>query len=71
MDDVKKGYQTSEFWVTTVTGLAITLNQSGILGSVVLPIETITTLVGLVAAYVLSRSGVKAVTAKKASKVDS
>ena len=50
-----KGYKTSEFWVGAVTGLAITLNQSGILGSVVLPIEAIGVIAGLVATYIASR----------------
>jgi energy-converting hydrogenase Eha subunit A len=52
---VKSGWKTSEFWVTAITGIAITLNQSGVLGSIVLPIETIATIVAGVASYVLSR----------------
>lgn len=53
--EVKSGWKTTEFWVTLVTALAISANQSGLLGSVVLPIETIATIVSGVAAYVLSR----------------
>lgn len=51
----KAGWKTSEFWVTTITALAVALNQSGILGTIVLPIETIATIVAGVASYVISR----------------
>lgn len=52
---MKKGIHTSEFWVTTATSLLVALNQSGILGDIVLPIESIVGIVGAVAAYVISR----------------
>jgi hypothetical protein len=54
-DEPKKGYKTSEFWVTAITGIAVSLNQSGILGSVILPIEALATIVAGVASYVISR----------------
>jgi len=50
-----KGFKTSEFWVTVVVTIATLLNQSGILGSIVLPIETITTIAGVAGSYILSR----------------
>jgi len=57
---MKSGYKTTEFWVTLATSVVTTLNASGILGSVTLPLETIATLAGLAASYVLGRSIVKA-----------
>lgn len=50
-----KGYRTSEFWVTVIVTVATLLNQSGILGSVVLPIEVVTTIAGIAASYIVSR----------------
>lgn len=50
-----KGYKTSEFWVTTITGLAIMLNQSGLLGSIVLPIESIGVIAAIAFPYIISR----------------
>jgi len=52
---MKPGYKTSEFWVTVIVAVATFLNQSGVLGSVVLPIETIATIGGIVGSYILSR----------------
>lgn len=52
---MKPGYKTSEFWVTTVGSLVVALNQSGLLGSVVLPKDAILAIVGAVATYVISR----------------
>lgn len=54
-----KGYKTSEFWVMALTGLITSLNQSGILGSFVLPVESIGIIVGLAATYILSRGVAK------------
>ena len=54
-----KGYKTSEFWIATVTSIVVILNQSGILGSVVLPVEAIGTIAGIVGAYVISRGVAK------------
>ena len=51
----KAGYKTTEFWVTMITALTTTLNQSGLLGSVVLPIEAIASIAAIVAGYALSR----------------
>ena len=50
-----KGYKTSEFWVATMTSIAVILNQSGILGGVVLPIDSIGVIVGIAASYIISR----------------
>lgn len=52
---MKPGYKTSEFWVTTITSIATVINQSGVLGSFALPVESIATVAGIVATYVLSR----------------
>lgn len=52
---VTKGYKTSEFWVTLITGLLVSLNQSGILGDVVLPIESLSAVIAVAATYILSR----------------
>ena len=51
----KRGYKTSEFWVATLTSIAVILNQSGLLGTFVLPVESIGTIAGIVATYILSR----------------
>lgn len=54
-NEAKSGYKTSEFWVTALTSIATVLNQSGVLGSFVLPTEAIATIAGIVASYVISR----------------
>lgn len=59
MEPIKPGYKTSEFWVTAVTSLLTLINQSGVLGSVVLPVESIAVIGGMVATYVLSRGMAK------------
>jgi hypothetical protein len=56
---MKQGWKTTEFWVTLVTALLVALNQSGILGAIVLPIESIAGVIGVIAPYVLGRSVVK------------
>lgn len=58
-NNMKTGYKTTEFWVTLITTLGTLLNQAGILGSVVLPVESIATVGGIVASYVIGRSYVK------------
>lgn len=58
-----KGYKTSEFWLTAASSIFSLLNQSGVIG-VPLPTDLIMTVIGGVAAYVLGRSGVKAVAIK-------
>ena len=50
-----KGIKTSEFWVGAVSSLAAIANQSGLLGSFVLPIEALATVAGIIATYILSR----------------
>lgn len=55
MKEVKSGWKTTEFWVTVFTSFGVILNQSGLLGELVLPIETVGTIAASVAAYVLSR----------------
>lgn len=59
-----RGFRTSEFWVTAVASIGTLLNQSGILGTP-LPVDAIAYLVGLVAPYVIGRSTVKALEARK------
>lgn len=49
------GMKSSEFWVTTIAGIAAWANQSGLLGSVVLPAEALATIAGIIASYVISR----------------
>lgn len=56
---MKQGYKTTEFWVTVATKIAVILNTSGLLGSFTLPLETVATLAGLAASYVIGRSVVK------------
>lgn len=50
-----KGYKTTEFWIATLSSVAVILNQSGILGSFVLPVEAIATVAGVIGSYVISR----------------
>lgn len=52
---MKTGYKTSEFWVLAATSIAGLLNQSGALGSFVLPVESIAVIAGLAATYIISR----------------
>jgi len=54
-----KGYKTTEFWVTTITSLVVILNQSGILGTFVIPTEAVMSIAGIVASYVISRGVAK------------
>lgn len=56
---MKDGYKTSEFWVSAISSIALVLNQSGILGEFVLPIEAIGTIAGIIASYVISRGVAK------------
>lgn len=52
---MKQGYKTTEFWVTSITSLATILNQSGLLGSIVLPIEAVSSIAAIVVGYAISR----------------
>lgn len=54
-----KGYKTTEFWVATLSSLAVIANQSGLLGEFILPVEAIATIAGIVGSYVLSRGVAK------------
>ena len=56
MDQVKSGIKTTEFWTTMVTAAIMVFNQG--LGFH-LPAEQITSLAGVVIAYILGRSIVK------------
>lgn len=64
---MKPGYQTSEFWLTAITGLIAIVNQSGALHFQI-PVETVTQVVAVVGTYVGSRSVLKAVAAYAAVK---
>lgn len=50
-----KGYKTTEFWIASLSSVAVILNQSGILGSFVLPVEAIATVAGVIGSYIISR----------------
>lgn len=52
--ETRKGYRTTEFWLTAIGSLGALLNQSGALG-VVLPMEAIMSVLGTIAAYAVSR----------------
>ena len=56
---MKTGYKTTEFWLTVVTTVVTLLNQSGLLGSIVLPVEGIMTVAGVVSTYIISRGFAK------------
>jgi len=56
---MKTGYKTSEFWVMAITSVATLFNQSGVLGSVVLPIEALGAMAAMVFGYVISRGMAK------------
>jgi hypothetical protein len=56
--ETKKGYRTSEFWLTTIGSILTLLNQSGALGSP-LPIEPIMMVMGSIATYAMSRGFAK------------
>jgi len=56
---MKTGYKTTEFWVTAITSISGLLNQAGILGSVILPVEALASLAAIVASYVIGRSYIK------------
>ena len=62
---VKSGHKTTEFWTMLAGSLASILNQSGFLGSFQVPTETVVTMAGLIASYILSR-GLAKLNAKKA-----
>lgn len=63
----KPGYKTSEFWVTALTSLFAILNDSGVLHFHLDPNTVYATVAGA-AAYVTSRSAVKAAQAYLAAK---
>lgn len=65
----KPGYKTTEFWLAVITSVATLLNQSGVLGSFTLPIESIVTVAGIVISYVIGRSVVKTGEAKATAEV--
>lgn len=52
---MKPGYKTSEFWVAVVTANVTLFNQSGVLGSVVMPVEGLAVIAGIIGSYILSR----------------
>lgn len=56
----KKGYKTSEFWLTAFGTLGGLLNQSGAIGTP-LPIDALMTLAAMISSYVLSRGVAKKV----------
>ena len=56
--EIKKGYRTTEFWLTAIGSIGTLLNQSGILGSP-LPMDAIMGVLGSIAAYVVSRGVAK------------
>ena len=56
----KPGYKTSEFWVVIVTSILTWLNHSGALGSLQIPVESLSSLIILAVTYVVGRTGVKA-----------
>ncbi|MBS4050304.1 MAG: hypothetical protein KGZ69_03775 [Methylomonas sp.] len=56
--ETKKGYKTTEFWLTTLGSILTLLNQSGALGTP-LPIEPIMAVLGSISAYTMSRSFTK------------
>lgn len=66
---VKPGYKTTEFWVFLVTSLGTALNQSGILGTLMLPIEAIASVVGIAATYIIGRAWTKAGAAKNGTSI--
>lgn len=51
----KPGYKTTEFWITLVTSVATFMNQSGFLGSFILPVEAIGSIAAIVIGYSISR----------------
>ena len=61
--NTKPGYKTTEFWLAVITAVVTFLNQSGFLGSFVLPVEGIATVAGIVGSYIISR-GIAKVAAK-------
>ncbi len=54
----KKGYKTTEFWLTTLGSILTLLNQSGAIGTP-LPLEPIMAILGSISAYALSRGVAK------------
>jgi len=55
-----KGYKTTEFWAATITSLGVIANQSGLLGSFVLPVEALAAIAVMVSGYIISRGLAKA-----------
>jgi len=53
-----KGWQTSEFWVAVITSFAALVNQSGVFGFQI-PVETLTTVIAPVVAYIVLRGAAK------------
>ena len=55
----RAGWKTTEFWAGIVTSILVALNQAGVLG-IVLPVDGIVTAVTPIIAYIVGRSGLKA-----------
>ena len=55
----KTGYKTSEFWITAIITIATLLNQSGILGSIIIPIEGLGAIAGVAVSYIFARGAAK------------
>lgn len=68
--DTVKGWKTSEFWVTILTMIGTVVNQSGLL-KFTLPVDQVQQVVAAAAAYVGSRSVLKAAVAYASAKVAS
>lgn len=66
----KPGYKTTEFWLALISSVVTLLNQSGVLGSVVLPLEAILGIAGVVVTYIFGRSIVKGGEAKAAATIE-
>lgn len=62
--ETKKGYKTSEFWLTAANSIFTLLNQSGIIGTPI-PTEAILMIGGTVMTYIFGRTTVKKVEAGK------
>lgn len=55
----KPGYKTSEFWMTAMVTIISLLNQSGLLGSIVMPPETLAAVIMPIMTYIISRHKTK------------
>ena len=64
----KAGWKTTEFWLTAIASLMVMLNQSGAFGFEI-PAESIMPIFTGIAAYVVSRSGTKAMAAYLKAKI--